>query len=393
MRANLVHRAKILAIWLKRRAAALGVALASLGEVVGGVPFVCVFLLPSGFSFPDPFATSKYAGLMFCHVARSSANDTLILYWSDETHCRLYLDALTLDLSIKVKPQAVGSAIELRPRTGWWKRYSLASKIVALAALFGAFSAIQAYVAVWVSSPHASISYSDAGKLDAVEGSNIVVPVTVTSNVRFSPLEVTFDTPTVKSRSGAAPEALTVDAASLQSHLNPGQSIQAKIYGTAPKLAASDASPVTYDISVSASAKAGALRYRGRLDAGMKELLVWPAGFRRRGFAFTKRYGNSCQFEDIVYLSRPYRRGLRGELDAQGEAGEVADLNTNALFDSTDRDKPHTTIKVKFHTPGFETAFQKYVYQVYLDLSAPPTEETCRAWSGRLDIGFGEIEE
>ncbi len=393
MLARTTNLAKTLAVWFKRRTTALGVALASLGEIVVGIPCACVFSLPSGFAYPDQFSISKYAGLVFCHVVRSANGDTLILYWSDEAHLGLYLDALVQDLNIKVKPQAVGSAIELRPRSSWWKRYSLAGKIVAVAALFGAFSAIQSSVAVWVSAPRASISYAETGRLDAVEGSDIVVPVTVTSEVRFAPLQVTFDPPTIRSRSGNALQTLKVDAASLPPNLNPGQSIQVKIYGTAPKLDSGQTSSVGYDISVSASVKAGILRSSNNADAGKRELRVWPATLRKRAIAFARRYGNSCQFEDTLYLSRPYRRGLLGEIVAAGPPGEVSDLNTTALFDSRDHDALRTTIKVKFHTPPFEAAFQEYKYQVYLDLSAPPSDETCRAWSGKLDTRFKEVEE
>lgn len=390
MLARTVHLAKALAAWFKRRTTDLGVALASLGEIIVGIPCACVFSLPSGFAYPDQFSISKYAGLVFCHVVRAANGDTLILYWSDETHLRLYLDALAQDLNIKEKPQAVGPVIELRPRSSWWKRYSLAGKIVAVAALFGAFSAIQSYIAVWVSVPRASISYSETGRLDAVEGGYIVVPVAVTSEVRFAPLQVTFDPPKIQSRSGNALQTLKVDAASLPPNLNPGQSIQVKIYGTAPKLDSGQTSPVDYDISVSAIVKAGILRSSNHADAGKRELRVWPATLRKRAIAFSKRYRNTCQFEDTLYLSRPYRAGLQGEIVAAGSPGEVSDLNTTAPDNSTTHDARQTVVKVTFKTPPFGTAFQEYNYQVFLDLSAPPSDETCLAWARKLDTSFKE---
>ena len=130
-------------------------------------------------------------------------------------------------------PDLVGFAADQRPRTGWWKRHSIGTKIVGIAALFGAFSAVQNYLAVWISAPSVAMTYSEIGRLDTVEGGPIIVPINLLSEVRFAPVKVTFGTPILRSESTGITQTLQVDASSVP-NLSPGQSVQVKIYGTAP---------------------------------------------------------------------------------------------------------------------------------------------------------------
>jgi hypothetical protein len=374
--------------WVKRRVSAIGSAVRTLTRSNDVIPYSAIFTVPRHFSYPSQFSASDYPGLLFCHFVRGTGDEKVVTYWTDENHFKMSGGSFQSHMGLN-DPDLAGFAVDLRPRIGLWKRYSLGEKIVGIAALFGAFSVIQNYLAVWISAPYVAMSYSEIGMLDVVEGGPIVVPINVLSEVLFAPEKVTFGTPTLRSQSTGATLTLNVDAPSLP-NLSPAQSVQVKIIGTAPLLKKDRTSPEIYDLYITASAKAGIFRFPSAVSSGRRELRIWPTQARQSLTRIALLGSNTCELDGILYLSKPYPQGFRAEITSSSSTGDIADMNVAALTasdltKSTAADR--STTKVEFRTPPFEK-FEQYTYKVYLELFKPTTNQGCASWSSKVDVRF-----
>ena len=99
----------------------------------------------------------------------------------------------------------------LRLRSFWdFFSATLRKRVVGRPASFGALSALRDYFAVLLASSEATLAYFDLGCLDCVEGSQITVPVTVLSEVRFAPVRIEFDQPIIESSATNQKQALAI---------------------------------------------------------------------------------------------------------------------------------------------------------------------------------------
>ncbi len=376
---------------LTRWISALGSVFRTLGNK-DTIPYCALFPVSIGFSLSPQFSVSNYAGLLFCHIIRSGpTGGQLLTYWVDELHFRAHGDTLQSQLSI-AGPFLTGPAVDLRPSKAWWKRYPVGTTILAIAALLGALSGILYTVLLFVSSPDVVISYFEPGILNTLENRPLVIPVSVTSEIRFSPVKVALLRPSLRSHSPEATELLNIDPATFEAatipNLGPGQSVPIKIYAIAPQLPTGQVSPKSYTLAVEATAKAGIFRFSKLAKTGDRELRVWTATLKPVITRVNSLASNTCQVDATLYLPKQYPQGLQSEITVTGSPVQITDLNIAPTKDhKTDIDDKRTTAKITFSTPPLEQ-FQEYHYTVYLELSEATTEALCRDLSNRMEAKF-----
>jgi hypothetical protein len=106
------------------------------------IPYCSVFKGDVGFSFPTDFSIQDYQGLLFCYVSKDNRDAKIVADWRSENHYRVSADRFKRDLKW-IDTEWAGAVVEVqRRREPFWKRNVTAS-ILAIAALFGAISAIR----------------------------------------------------------------------------------------------------------------------------------------------------------------------------------------------------------------------------------------------------------
>lgn len=358
------------------------------------IPYCASFPVRSGFSLPTKFSLSTYPGLLFCYLTRTAADEKLVTYWIDEEHFRAYSSAIQL-LCSSESPILTGAVVDVRSH----RTLSLRSKILAIAAAiaasFGALSAIRDYYGELFSSPDVAITYSEPGVLNSIESGSIPVSLNVTNEVRYSS-KIEWSEAVMRPSSPQTGATLRVDPDILRAatipNLAPGASTTIKIYITAPQLPESQRLPKTYILSIKARAKAGVWWFSKVVPAADKELRVWPETL---GKPVTTEVSvnstHSCRFGITLYLAKS-SMGLHAEITAIGTPKQLRYIWVQPM--QPEQSKPITSpdlrvMKFKFTTPPLEQ-FKEYNCKIYLELLQPSSEAVCSELSKSLDVSFEE---
>jgi hypothetical protein len=354
------------------------------------VAFCAVYPVAPDFTLPADFDPSSTSGLTLCHLTRSSA-PTLVCYWRDESSYRAYEGALRRRLGVAA-PLWDGFAVDVRaPKSPWWKPTSVRTLLLAIAATFGALSGIRDYFAVLIAAPDVLIANAESGRLNAVEGEQVVAPITVVSSIRYTPARIQFETPFIEAAESRKRTALQMEVPVVPS-LAAGQSLQLRVIGTTPPHSPGKASPDVYDISVKARANAGLLgwMWTRTLELQSRKLWVWPNRLGIPPPAVSAAAGKTCELTGTVYAPRAYPQGLRGEVVMTSEPRQVLALGVSAagVTEVTpEQDTSHTVTTLSFRTAAIDR-FQVYPYVLTVALSGPVTKSTCENWAGRVQVAF-----
>lgn len=373
-------------LWKSRRKREAAESLGRILSEENTLPYYSIFPINLGFSFPQPFSISRYPALLFCHTSTDNQNKKLIACWRDQNQFKAYEARFKNDLGLGAA-EWTGAVIELqKPPGAFWKRHSLAALILAIAALFGALSAIRDYFSVLFGAPYASLSYSESKHMDVVEGGPIAVPITALSEIRFAPMKLTYYSAYIKPKNENNTLALSFDNTVFAS-LAPGQSASSRIYGTAPEHSKDHPSPDVYEIHAAATAEAGVLRAPRNFEPPNRELWVWPAKLETEPFRLRAPGQRTCILEGTVYSSKPYPRGANVEIIYSGAAKEI----TNVYVDATGARIKDTlfidvgkgtnrVLKKSFNTPGLGQ-FSEFHYEIDIYFSKSVESEKCQGWA------------
>lgn len=311
----------------------------------------------------------------------------VIVCWRGENHFRLSEARFKHDLGLT--GNWAGAVIDVqKPIDPFWKRQSLTTKILTIAALLAALSVIRDYYFVLFGAPSVGLSFSENKKTeDVIEGGPISIPLTVLSEVRFSPMKVTFDSVSLQPRSRGTEQKLRFDNA-VFANLSPGQSASLKILGVAPEHSKTQQSPETYEIRVAAMAQAGIWWPRRSVFPPGRELRVWST---RLGFSplhLSRVVGTTvCVLEGTIYPSRAYPRGAKAEIVYPSAPREFAKMHSS-ISDSKFTDvgtESRRVMEAEFNTPAL-SQFEEFHYQVYLYLSKPVAGPQCENWSSGFQV-------
>jgi hypothetical protein len=324
------------------------------------------------------------------------------LYWIDEAHHDAFIAGVKKDLSMDA-PLYSGAVIEIIcPRAPLWRRYPLGSYILAVAAVFGALSAIQDYFGVLFDAPGVEISYSSAGRLDVIENAQISVPLQVTSDVRLAKTQVKFGTVTLRQTSGASAglaQAPEVNPQVIPS-LGPGQEQPITIIGKAPKLATSK-ELATYELSFAARADAGRFRFAQNISVAPRTIWVWPLNPYTSLQNAARHPPTVCEMDGHIYTSAPAPPGTAIKLEVIMTNRGSSQGPDMVVSPPPGVDQPVTV--VPFGSKGLEKAefripavgnFQTYSYGVFLEFHRQVTDGECKDWFKNVDVSadWGKID-
>jgi hypothetical protein len=351
------------------------------------IPYCSVFSDGPRFSFPPDFSVSNYRGLLFCHVLKDNQDIKVIACWKGEGHFRACEARFRGDLGLK--SSWAGTVIDVqKPTDSFWKRQSLTTKILTIAALFGALSVIRDYYFVLFGVPYVGLSYSEDKKAEEViEGGPISVPLTALSEIRFAPTKVIFDSVWLQPKSHGAEQKLRFDNV-VFANLAPGQSASLKILGVAPEHSKTQQTPDIYEIHVAAMAKAGILWPRRSVSPPRRELRVWATKLGNSPLRLSRVVGSTvCVLDGTIFPSRTYPRGVAAEIVYPGAPSEIASMYSS-IKDSKFVDVgtgPTRVMKGEFNTPAL-SQFEEFHYQVYLYLSKPVASRQCQNWPDGFQV-------
>ena len=353
------------------------------------VPYLAVFLVRRGFAFAKEFSVSRYGGLLLCHVAGGSgagaSTDKVVAYWSDELHFKAGVAMFCADLGLG-DPEFTGAAIDVkRSPDRFWKRYKIGTWILAVAAFFGALSALRDYYQVMFAVPEVELSHSDVKRIDVIEGDQIAASVSALSEVRFATTTVKFDSALLQPRSGGAAVKLRI-APPMLANLSTGKQEPATAYGPAPQLANNGEAPDVYDLTVTGTARAGMFRNpRHHVQTEKRELWVWP---RKAKFGSKKIWleNRVCSLRETLYnpVARP--DGVSALITLTSRSAEVIDMyvaapGTNVPQPVKKESGGMTTRTSEFKTPALGN-FSQYFIKVSLQPLKSATPDCDRFFQG-----------
>jgi hypothetical protein len=352
------------------------------------------FTCGASFSIPQDFTISEYPGLLLCQVSKDSQNQKrLIAYWRGTTFSQAHESDLITELGL-ASASWTGPVIDVRkPAEPFFKRHSLAASILAVAALFGALSAIRDYFSVLFAVPYVGLSYTDSAnnEVDVIAGRAISLQLKMLSEVRFTPMKITFDSASIRLKSGGRQQSLQFDNA-IFSSLPPGQAQTVSITGTAPEHSKAQPSPDIYEIDVAATAKAGILSQGRVVNPPARELWVWPTRSWASPLEFVSTAGITCVLGGTVYPSDVYPAGATVEIVYAGAPQEIANIYLDAkgsdIENSSFKDAGTGTNRVlikRFKTPPLKL-LEKYHYKVDLYLSDQRASKECQNWSAGFAV-------
>jgi hypothetical protein len=359
----------------------------------GPVPYSAVFTISSPFSVPSPFSISDFPGLLVCHVVKGTPHDRVMTYWLDEPHFRAYMDSFMRTIGV-TNLSYTGAAVEIKLRKDpwwrFWRRISAKELVIAIFAFTGAVLGIRDYSAVLFAAPDVTLSYSGMERIDSVEGSQITVPVTVRSEVRFAPAFVKFTSAAILPRSGTREAKLLIDTSSLPS-LVTGEFKSINLAVQAPAHDNDSKLPDIYDLEVTAETKAGILRWRKSISA-KREFWVWPAQPSGPLPRVSHVAGPVCELTGIVYIAKPYPKGLAAQFALVAMGRTLPDMSVTADRDAASSERTFfttSTRKIEFQTPPIEK-FYPYPYRISLISAQPVTSIQCEGWSRGLKVSLNE---
>lgn len=364
--------------------------LQSLTKDESPIPYSATFEVPSGFSFSNTFLVSDFRGLLFCNIVRANPDERLISYWIDEDHFKIFSGKFQFHLGL-TSPVFQGPAVEVkRKERPWWKpreHFSSREWILAVFASIGALLGLRDYAAVLFAAPDVILSYSDAGHTNAVVGEEFTVPIAVSSEVRFAPATVVFRSASIQPHLGGTSAPLTFDFSVLP-NLPAGQFQTVKVSGFAPQQSTTHVTPDVYDLTLTADAKAGILRWKHQLHAPKRELWVWPASSAGPPPSVATAAATACELQGIIYVPKAYPQGLLATFILNAPRRDVirmfvtASSNSDAKSLRTDKG-PDSTLKTEFRTPPLDK-FQQYRYKVTIYLTKLVEKKDCEILSSNL---------
>jgi len=361
------------------------------------IAYTSVFSVAAAFSFPATFSSKEFPGLLFCHIVRAASGDKVVACWRDQGHFLAYLGSFQSKAGVAGPPEFEGPTVEVKyPETPWWNiwkklgEYRPKELLIGLLAVVGALLGLRDYFAVLFARPDVHISYTDDGPLNVVEGAQFSVPLSVTSQVRFTPAYVTFAQPQMRLSGGQAiPVAISRE---ILPNLATGVTDTVNLSGTAPAFSRHQMSPDDYQLSVMGHARAGLVRPIGNLEIPNHEVRVWPASPLVVPIKLARAAGTICSFDGEAYISKPQVQGLDAEFLVEAPITELEGINvtapatTAAISYGTD-DPPMRTKKFEFRTIPIDK-FEKYTYKIFLYAPSSVTPSSCEGLAPNIKVHF-----
>ena len=280
----------------------------------------------------------------------------------------------------------------LHPREPVWRRYPVGSYVLAIAALFGALTAIRDYFGVLFAEPSVGFSYLSPGRLDVVEGAPISVSLAAVSEIRLGQSQAKIESAVMQPEPGVVGAQTLVLEANPQvlSGLAPGQTQTISIDGTAPTLVELRR-PAIYKISVEATVRAGIFRFPSHKSVVTRTVWVWPPSprtFLRQG---SKKPSGTCEYDGNIYTSGSAPQGTMVKVEilltSQQPRGVLPRMIVSpppGVDLSPGFGVLKTIRKSEFKSPAI-SGFQSLPYQVYLEFDNQTAENECHNWLSNLD--------
>lgn len=236
-----------------------------IGAQAKALPYLAAISSAKALVIPEtPF--TEFPGLQAVQRVRSSgAGDTLITYWSSESHFEMNRDAIVDRLGASVAFSGGLGALEA-PKKQWHKRYTAFQLIVSASALVGAFNVLHALWERLYVAPSMAVVLENTEQHHVVAGQPFSVKATVEN---FHSSVDNYELRTVASLQPLTGKAVTLTVPNAPVALAAGKSHGVTITGKAHD-------PGSYVLNVEVSAKGGWLRERVPFKT-QAEVRAWPA--------------------------------------------------------------------------------------------------------------------
>jgi hypothetical protein len=259
--------------------------------------------------------------------------------------------------------------------------------VLAVFALVGAGLGLRDYAAVLFAIPDVAVVYPDVGHANAVVGQEFAIPLTVSSEVRFAPVTVSFRSASIQPKSGGSSVELSFNPQVLP-NLTTAQSQSITLSGSAPQRSLASVLPDIYELVVTGDSKAGIVVARRTLLVPKRELWVWPARPPDSHPTLSRAAGNICELDGEVYISKSYPQGLPAAFTLIAPAAKVSQMYITAGSNSDEEHlrsdtSSESVLKNEYQTPPLDK-FQIYRYSATLYLTTQATESECRTLASSL---------
>lgn len=375
---------------------ASGRELTELEDALDGAPATPVVVTyPCGpaYRLPDGFSTKKYRGLLLCVVVYGE-EPAIHTCWKSGDSLLVGEPLLRAELQLTTACSVSSVAQVATTKTPWWKRYSLSlgKVVLGIAALFGALSAIRDYFGDFFAPPTVSAYAQETAPVDYKEGSRIVIPIKILNQGRFGRATVTLNEAKLRSQ-GDTPGSIPLQ---LDTHnapqLQPGQTVEAHVLGTAPVLQQRDG-PQDFELDVPMTASGGYLVADRSVAFQKRTFKIWPDLAWHVSFDPVPSNKAVAYVSLSIYSGRAFSAGTTGflliDLPEAPERVELVCCNatqTKLTYGSG----ANVRCKLEFKTgplPAFQASLQKIAIAFRRDLSSVEWERVSNSVQARVEGG------
>lgn len=359
-------------------------------------PFAITYTCPPSFSLPETFKTRRHRGLLFCAVVRNASCGSVHACWTDRESLESGEPVLRAELGLNASstPQAIAQIATVT--SPWWKRHSLSlsKAVLAIAALFGALTAIRDYFADLFLRPSVTAYVQDSAAVDYKEGSRLILPLKILNQNRFGRAAVKLEDAQFRNKlNPAAVTRLELDTTNAPL-LSPGQTVEAHVLGNAPTLS-SPTGPQDFELDVPMRAFGGYFVPSQPVTFQRRTFKIWPNLASKPDFVHIQGNDQVAFVYIYIHSGRAFADGVRGyvliDLPEAPDRVELVCCNAATVRKVFSADGG-ARCKLDFKTsalPAFQTSVERVAIAFEHDLSTTQWDEISK--SIRLKVDGGEI--
>jgi hypothetical protein len=353
------------------------------------IPYVTSYAASADFTFPTGFTPSRH-GLLRCETVRDGPQVHAYLRWRSEAHWKANGPVVGKLLGLG-NPDASGPVVEeLVPRDPPWKRHpiTVGKALIAVAALFGALSAVRDYFAELFFSPDIAITVADSSPTSYHTGAELSIPLLVRNQALLGRAQVrVLKAELLPVNGSGSPVGLRSTKVEIP-QLTVGQAEELRLSGTAPVFTAPGSKPTDYALHVEVAEKEGLFIPSRHFTYAPRTFAFWSDHVWESGV--TSLSPVAGRIEIGLYPGRAYPAGIHGQMIVR-TAAEPNDIDLQSggkpLHRYTVPQDGSYTTKLEFQTDPLQS-FQRCPITINVGCRRSMTQQQWALAKSTLRVEF-----